>query len=133
MRVDEDVVRPAALCPEPHLAARLYRDGYQPPLRGTLTELEPDHALLYTRGAVEYYGTYPGQYVPTPIALRAHRCERSLHELAEEVLALSKMSWNSTQFDGRLPVSIRTARQVAEIVRRLRDDDPVEPRYSFYM
>lgn len=71
--------------------------------------------------------------MPTPIALRAHRCERSLHELAEEVLALSKMNWNSTQFDGRLPVSIRTARQVAEIVRRLRDDDPVEPRYSFYM
>lgn len=130
---DQDLESAELLWVSQNPGARLYRDGYQPPLRGTLTELEPDHALLYTRGAVEYYGTYPGQYVPTPIALRAHRCDRSLHELAEEVLALSKMNWNSTQFDGRLPVSIRTARQVAEIVRRLRADDPVEPRYSLYM
>jgi hypothetical protein len=112
---------------------RLYRDGYQPPLRGTLLELEPSHAVLYTRGAVEYYGTYPGQYVPRPIALRPHRSERSLTELAAEVMALSKMNWNSTQFDGLLPVTIRTARDVGDIIRRLPPDAPVEPRYAFYM
>lgn len=112
---------------------RLFRAGAQPPLRGTLVELEPDYGLLYTRGAVEYYGTYPGQYVPRPIALRPARSERPLTELAAEVLALSKMNWNSTQFDGQLPVSIRTARDVSDIVRRLEEGAPVEPRYAFYM
>lgn len=112
---------------------RLYRSGYQPPLRGTLMELEADHGILYTRGAVEYYGTYPSTYVPRPIALRSQHCERSLGELAAEVMALSKMNWNSTQFDGMLPVTIRTARDVGEIIRRLPQGAAVEPRYAFYM
>lgn len=112
---------------------RLFRSGYQPPLRGTLMELEPGHVVLYTRGAVEYYGTYPSNYVPRPIALRPHRCDRSLSELAVEVLALSKMNWNSTQFDGLLPVTIRTAQDVGNIIRHLDRNAAVEPRYAFYM
>jgi hypothetical protein len=112
---------------------RLFRSGQQPPLRGTFLELESEYGLLYTRGAVEYYGTYPGMYVPRPVALRPATRERPLGELAAEVLALSKMNWNSTQFDGHLPVSIRTARDVSDIIRRLDEDAPVEPRYAFYM
>jgi hypothetical protein len=72
-------------------------------------------------------------YVPRPIALRPHLCDRSLSELAAEVLALSKMNWNSTQFDGLLPVTIRTAQDVGDVIRRLPDDAAVEPRYAFYM
>jgi hypothetical protein len=112
---------------------RLYRNGYHPPRRGTLLELGRDHGVLYTRGSVEWYGTYPGMYVPRPIALRAAAIERSITEVAEEVLALSKMNWNSTRFDGRLPVSLRTARQVADIIKHLPPDAYVEPTYAYYM
>jgi hypothetical protein len=42
------------------------------------------------------------------------------------------MNWNSTRFDGRLPVTIRTARQVADI-KHLPDDAYVEPTYAYYM
>lgn len=112
---------------------RLYRDGYHPPRRGTYLELGSEHGVLYTRGSVEWYETYPGLYVPRPIALRPAAIERSLREIVEEVLALSKMNWNSTRFDGRLPVTLRTARQVADIIKHLRPDDPVEPNYGYYM
>lgn len=112
---------------------RLYRNGYHPPRRGTLLELATDHAVLYTRGSVEWYGTYPGMYVPRPIALRGAHIERSLPEIAEEVLALSKMNWNSTRFDGREPVTLRTARQVADIIKHLPPDAYVEPTYAYYM
>jgi hypothetical protein len=112
---------------------RLYRDGYHPPRRGTYLELAPDHGVLYTRGSVEWYETYAGMYVPRPIALRVAQIERSLRDIADEVLALSKMNWNSTRFDGRLPVTLRTARQVADIIKHLAPDDPVEPNYGYYM
>lgn len=112
---------------------RLFRTGYHPPRRGTLLELASDHAVLYTRGSVEWYGTYPAMYVPRPIALRAAVIERSLVEVAEEVLALSKMNWNSTRFDGRMPVSLRTARQVADIIKHLPSGAYVEPTYAYYM
>jgi hypothetical protein len=43
------------------------------------------------------------------------------------------MNWNSTRFDGRLPVTLRTARQVADIIKHLAPGDPVEPGYGYYM
>jgi hypothetical protein len=113
--------------------ARLYREGYHPPRRGTFLALAEDECLLYTRGSVEWYETYPGMYVPNPIALRGAVLERSILDVAEEVMALSKMNWNSTRFDGRLPVSLRTARQVADIIKHLEPDAYVEPTYAYYM
>jgi hypothetical protein len=130
---DQDVESAELIWVSQGTDVRLFRTGAQPPLRGTLLELQDDYGLLYTRGAVEYYGTYPGQYVPRPIALRPAYSERPMTELAAEALALSKMNWNSTQFDGQLPVSIRTARDVSDVVRRLEEGAPVEPRYAFYM
>jgi hypothetical protein len=112
---------------------RLFRSGYHPPLRGTFMELDASHGVLYSRGSVEWFGTYPGMYVPKPISLRGAHLEMGMREIAEEVLALSKMNWNSTRFDGRLPVSIRTARRVADIIRHLPAEAHVEPTYAYYM
>ncbi len=112
---------------------RLYREGYHPPRRGTFLALSEKECLLYTRGSVEWYETYPGMYVPSPIALRGAVLERGMIEVAEEVMSLTKMNWNSTRFDGRLPVSLRTARQVADIIKHLDPDSYVEPTYAYYM
>jgi hypothetical protein len=114
-------------------AVRLFRDGYHPPQRGTFLELARDEAVLYTRGSVEWYGTYPGMYVPHPIALRGALLERSIRDVADEALALSKMNWNSTRFDGRIPVTLRTARHVADIIKHLSPDAYLEPTYAYYM
>ncbi|HWT94840.1 MAG TPA: hypothetical protein VN238_17720 [Solirubrobacteraceae bacterium] len=112
---------------------RLYRRGYHPPWRGTLLETARDSAVLYTRGTVEWYEGYPGMYVPRPVALRAAFAERGIREIADEVLALSKMNWNSTRFDGREPVTLRTARRVANIIKHLPEDAHLEPTYAYYM
>lgn len=112
---------------------RLYRRGYHAPRRATMLELAPDQAVVYTRGSVEWYETYAGLYVPRPIMLRPASIERSLREIAEEAMALTKMNWNSTRFDGRLPVSLRTARQVADIIKHVSADAVVEPTYAYYM
>jgi hypothetical protein len=114
-------------------AIRLYRNGYHPPLRGTFLQVSSEEAILYTRGSVEWYSAYPGMYVPRPIALRGAVLERGIREVAEELLALTKMNWNSTRFDGRAPVTLRTARQVADIIKHLPRDAHLEPTYAYYM
>ena len=48
---------------------RLYRFGAYPPLRGSLLRFDKDEALLYTRGSVEFFRTYPGMYIPRPLML----------------------------------------------------------------
>jgi len=98
---------------------RLYRDGAYPPLRGTYLELE-SNALLYCRGSVPYYRTYPGLYIPKPLLLRPYvGGESTLSELARETLALSKMNWNSTQFDGSSPITLRASRVVGRVLKHV--------------
>lgn len=112
---------------------RLFRLAANPPLRGSLLSLTDEHHVLYTKGSVPYYATYPGMYVPQPIGLRLATVERSGRQLAEEVLALTKLNWNNTQFDGREPVTLRIADRVGSILRYLSPDQSMVARYAFYM
>ena len=114
-------------------SARLYRSGVYPPLRGTLLTLDDNEVVLYTRGSVDFFETYPGKYVPVPLRLRSESTEQTQRFLAREVLALSKMNWNNTQFDGAEPVTLRASRKCSGVLRYCREGLPIEPRYSFYM
>ncbi len=112
--------------------AMLLREGDYPPLRGSFVQLGPN-GVLYTRGSVPYYGTYPGARVPRPLNLRPHECETPLHALATEVLALTKMNWNSTQFDQALPIPIRAARQVGRVLKHVSYGEREQTDYPYYM
>jgi len=51
---------------------RFLRKGTYPPLRGTIVELAKGDCVLYTRGYVPYYGTYPGLRIPQPLGILEH-------------------------------------------------------------
>lgn len=112
---------------------RLFRYGNYPPLRGTFLSLSEKKHLLYSRGSVEFFSTYPGMYIPNPILIETASVEQTPYFLASEILALTKMNWNNTQFDGALPITLRAARKVSNILKYVGENDYVEPRYSFYM
>jgi len=112
---------------------KVFRPGEYPPLRGTLLILDKRHITLYTRGSVDFFRTYPGLYVPRPLEICCERVEQTQLYLAQEILALTKMNWNNTQFDGGAPITLRAARQVSSILKYVRDEEAVEPRYAFYM
>lgn len=112
---------------------RLYRQHEYPPLRGTQFTVSERDYLLYTRGSVPYYETYTGKYIPRPIEVRLFSYDESPNLICDEVLALTKMNWNNTQFDRRNPITIECARNVGSILKYLEDDDEMQLRYSFYM
>jgi hypothetical protein len=112
---------------------RLFRAGSYPPLRGTFVSLDNMRHVLYTRGSVDFYSTYPGLYVPRPLAMRCDYTEQTPRALAQEILALSKMNWNNTQFDGAEPITVRAARQVGSILKYIPPDGRVASSYRFYM
>jgi hypothetical protein len=107
------------------------REGDYPPLRGSFLQLGRD-ALLFTRGSVPYYRTYPGLRVPRPLWLRPHSCDSSLLDLAAEVLALTKMNWNTTQFDQNSPIPIRAARQVGRVLKYVSFGQAEQSDYRYY-
>ena len=110
----------------------LLREGVYPPLRGTMIGLERE-AILFTRGSVPIYRTYPGKRVPRPLMLRPYTNDTPLTDIARDVLALSKMNWNSTQFDGTLPIPIRAARQVGKVLKHVPMGQRETSEYPYYM
>ena len=112
---------------------RLFRNGDYPPYRGTLAQLDGNRQLLYSRGSVWYYKTYPGLYIPRPIELRIVKSEESPIFIAKEILGLTKMNWNNTQFDGKYPVTLGCSRKVGEIMKYLTESEIPQIRYGYYM
>ena len=113
---------------------RLFRTGANPPLRGTFLDLSADKAILYLRGSVEFFEMYPGMYVPRPVGMTIARSDSTKDALAKEMLALSKLNWNNTQFDGGEPITVRAARQVGDILKCVPSDSDVLQRgFRFYM
>ena len=112
---------------------RLFRNGIYPPYRGTHIEFDESTHLLYTRGAVKYYRTYPGLYIPQPIEIRVVESDESPGVICREILGLTKMNWNNTQFDGKYPITIQCARSVGQIIKYLEKHEEPQIRYSFYM
>jgi len=112
---------------------RLFREGAYPPLRGTLASFDEKTHLLYPRGFVPFYNTYPGSYIPNPVEIRLYSHDESPELICSEILALTKMNWNNTQFDRKLPITLECSKRVGEILKYLTQEQVPQIKYSFYM
>jgi len=110
---------------------RLLRGNRYPPLRGTILDTEDNFYVLYTKGSVDFFSAYPGMYIPLPLGFRCDSVAETPLFIGQEILALTKMNWNNNQFDGGMPITLRAARQVGNILKYL--DTDYEPYYRFYM
>lgn len=110
----------------------VFRDGNYPVLRGTFVDLI-GKGLLYTRGSVPYYGTYPGLRIPRPLLLVPHEnTDSGILTLAKDVLALTKVNWNTTQFDQKLPAPIKATREVGRMLKHIEYGTAVSPDFRKY-
>ena len=112
---------------------RFYRAGAEPVIRGTYIALGVSEGLLFTRGYVPFLRRYPGMRVPRPLEIVEHFGSASMIQIAQEILALTKLDWNTTMFAGKEPITTAFAADVGEILRELPHN--VQPRttYRFYM
>jgi len=111
---------------------RLLRRGMREPVRGTLCTIEDNHHYLFTTGYVSWWGEYPGPHIPAPLEIGV--CGgTNIIERAREILALSKMNWNSADGIGRHPITLTFARGVGIIMTELDEDSIPNPLYRFYM
>jgi hypothetical protein len=118
---------------EPQSTVRLITTSKYPPLRGTrFTVGELDY--LYTTGYIAELNEFHGVHVPAPLQVADHVGQDTPREaLLKEVLALTKLNWNSAALGGLLPITIRFSRLVGEIMREIpRDREPL-PQFKFYI
>ncbi len=104
-----------------------------PPLRGTRFSVgKLDY--LYTTGFIAPLGEYHAMGTPTPLRISDHVGQDTPRQaLLAEILALTKMNWNGANFGGLLPITVRFARLVGDILREFPADQEPLPQFKFYM
>lgn len=80
---------------------------------------------------INQYQTYPGMYIPAPLEVRIVKNSSSPKTICKEILCLTKMNWNNTQFDNKYPITIGCARRVGEIMKYLGENDIPKESYAF--
>ena len=95
---------------------KLFTQRELPVLRGTAYVESSRNGFLWTRGFVPEIGTYPGREVPNPLNVELVSGETPMKVILSDLLALTKVNFNSCMFADGLPVTIRFANAVGEIL-----------------
>jgi hypothetical protein len=98
---------------------KLFRDGDYPVLRGTALILDERNANLWTTGYVPQLDTYIGPETPNPLfitILRSKETMPPIKQVLEDIMGLTKINYNSCNFNDGLPVTVRFANMVGEVL-----------------
>jgi hypothetical protein len=98
---------------------KLFRDGDYPVLRGTALILDERNAYLWTNGYVPQLDTYIGPETPNPLFVTLLRSKHKMPEMKTvlgDIVGLTKINYNSCNFNDSLPVTVRFAKMVGEVL-----------------
>lgn len=110
---------------------RLVRFGEYPPKRGTLCTINEASAFLFTTGFMQDLKTYPGPHIPVPLKLNVEGGS-DIQQTATDVVALSRMNWNTASITGGHPVTLLFSRKVGGIMAEYGEDVPPSS-FRFYL
>ena len=96
---------------------RLFRPSASTPvLRGTALTVGDWSGYLWARGFVPRLAGYPGFETPKPLTVDVTHGEGDIVEVLGEILALTKVNHNACDFASALPVTLKFADRVGEIL-----------------
>lgn len=115
--VIDDTLRYVASAIDRH--GKLYEDNY-PVQRGSVVQLDDFTALLWVHGVTSAISNgrryYQGKRrIPAPLSIRRHAGQSDIKDLAEEILGLSKMNWNTFDLYTKLPATVQSSNEIARI------------------
>jgi len=117
---------------------RIEIDGYAVP-RGTCILLNQNSALLWTHGVTQavqgafskYY--LGGRYIPGPLKITKHLGLSNIGTIANEILGLTKMNWNSFDLYSQLPATVNSSNEIARIGKLLSQREGATYDYRYFI
>ena len=96
---------------------RLFRPSASTPvLRGTALTVGDWSGCLWARGFVPRLAGYQGFETPKPLTVDVTHGEGDIVEVLGDILALTKVNYNACDFASALPVTLKFADRVGEIL-----------------
>lgn len=117
---------------------RFLRSGTHPPLRGTYVKLSHQETLLFTIGYIPEFRQYPGAKNPQPILLRHEQGDSTRETICQEIMALTKLNWNSCAYAAKAPITTLFAEAVGSIMGEYlaipeTERGKLQTKYRFFM
>lgn len=112
--------------------ARVLRAGESPMVRGSTLLFDEQSGIVYLKGTVPYFQVYPGAYIPRALEFTRADGETTAAELARELVGLSKLNFNNTQFDTGDPITVRAARRVGDILKHVPEGRKINSRFRYF-
>jgi argonaute-like protein implicated in RNA metabolism and viral defense len=109
-----------------------------PVRRGTVVQLDDFSCLVWVHGVTESVRQgrryYKGKRrIPTPLIIRRYAGNSDIAQIAVEILALSKMDWNSADLYSKLPATIQSSQKIARIGSLLKRFGPTSYDYRLFI
>jgi hypothetical protein len=98
---------------------KLFRNGDYPVLRGTAIVLDDQNAYLWTTGYVPPLDTYIGPETPNPLFISILRSSTDFPQIKDvlgDIMGLTKINYNACNFNDGLPVTVRFADKVGDVL-----------------
>lgn len=95
---------------------KIYREFAYPVLRGLVYVMNKHSALLWSRGFVSRLQTIIGSETPNALSIEIIRGEADIEIVCQDILALTKLNYNACKFSDGLPVTLRFADMIGEIL-----------------
>lgn len=117
---------------------RFLRSGTHPPVRGTCIKLSDQETAVYTVGYIPEFRLYPGAKNPRPLLLRHEFGDSTRETICTELMALTKLNWNSCAYASREPITTLFASSVGSIMGEYlaipeSQRGQLQSKYRFYM
>jgi hypothetical protein len=112
---------------------KLFGAGKYPVMRGTVLKLSGRSAYLWTSGYIPRLNTYLGPETPNPIFIHVQKGECPLNTVLADIMRLTKLNYNTCLFNDRLPVTIKFANAVGEILISAPQTDEPKLPFKFYI
>ena len=100
--------------------------------RGAVLLFDDASGIVYLKGTVPYFEIYPGAYIPRAVEFSRESGEGHSAQLAAELVGLSKLNFNNTQFDAGDPITVRAARRVGDILKHVPIDKKITSRFRYF-
>lgn len=95
---------------------KLFRLGLTNIPRGLAWVESTTKGHLWSKGFIPRLQTYPGREVPNPLSIEIVRGEADINVVMIDVLALTKLNYNTCIYSDGVPVTLRFADTIGEIL-----------------
>ncbi|MBL8496798.1 hypothetical protein ABF87_09190 [Nitrosomonas sp. JL21] len=115
---------------------KLFRNGDYPVLRGTAIILDDKNAYLWTTGFVPRLDTYIGPETPNPLfvtILRSSGESPNIRTVLTDIMGLTKINYNACNYSDGLPVTVRFAGKVGDVLTMGSAKDAEKQPLKFYV